>query len=161
MKTISPFFILISLAVVVACIGFVAYAIRGRIRQTQEPSPIRQVIMLAMAAFLFANLGATLIAPTGPGSGMPLFLTVLLPCTLFLIIGPRLSRILAILLACVCIAGAWSEHRTRAHFGERMRARMEERRQDAMEKLKEGTEPEVRHVSPEAAPSASPDEPST
>ena len=140
MEPLSVYFILIPIAVFVACLGFVAYAIRARIRRSEPPSAVGQVLMLGAALFLFAYLGAMLIAPTGPGCASPLYLTLLVPYLLFLILGPGLSRIMAGVVVCACLIGLVSEHRAREHFGARMRARMEERRRQALEKQKEDTE---------------------
>lgn len=131
---------MIPIAVLAACVGFVGYAIRARIRRAEPPGVMRQIIMLATALFLFANLGATLTEPTGPGSDSPLYLTLLVPCFLFLILGPNLSRIMAGAVVCACMIGLVSEHRARQRFGARMEARLEERRQEALAQQNEDTE---------------------
>jgi hypothetical protein len=112
--------------------------------------------MFAVALFLFAHLGVTFIAPTGPGSGMPLFLTLLFPCGLFLIIGPRLTRILTVSVACACILGVVSEYRAKQRFGARVQARLEHSRREALEQHKRDTEQPDGAVTQESAQSADP-----
>ena len=107
---------------------------------------------MGLGLFLFANLGATLIAPTGPGSESPLYLTLLVPCALSFILGPRLSRIMSAIVVCACLVGLVSAHRARERFGARMEARIEERRREAMNKQLQDTEPSAPGYRREAAP---------
>ena len=77
---------------------------------------------------------------------------LLVPCLLFLILGPGLSRIMAALSVCACLIGLVSEHRARERFVARMEARLEERRQEAMAKQRNSTEPSAPGYRREAAP---------
>lgn len=133
---IIPFFVL-SIA---GPIWFVVYVIRAHLRQISKPSPLRQIITLVIGLILFALLGCALVAPTGPGSGKPLFVTLLVPCFLFLIIGPGLSRVLAVVIACACVIGVVSEDRARERFREYRRMHSGAARQEAVAQRKENPE---------------------
>ena len=134
METMSSIFILLLLLVLpLACCWFVVSVIKSHRRRTFTPTAGRQSLVFAQGMLLFAVLGSVLIAPTGPGSGTPLFVAPLLPCLLFLIIGPRFSRILAVLAACGLVAGIVNESREKRGSLERMRLRQESKMRKASE----------------------------
>lgn len=126
MEPIFPIFIVLLLLLVpLACCWFVVSVIKSHRRRTFTPTAGRQSLVFAQGMLLFAVLGSFLIAPTGPGSGTPFFVAPLLPCLLFLIIGPRFSRLLAVLTACGLVVGIMNESREKRGSLERMRLRQE------------------------------------
>ena len=129
MQTLSPIFLLIPIIVVAACIGFFICVIAGR-RQLIAFGPVRQIVHLSLGLLLFWVLGCISVAPTGAGSGIPAFLAPIIPCILFIMTGPRFTRILALLATCACLFGVISEYREGQRFTEHMKLRYEAQKRE-------------------------------
>lgn len=137
MSAIPDMIILPIIAFIGVCVCFVVYAIWYRLRDPLPPDAMMQILMFVGGLFLFATLGGIFQCPTGPGSGSPFFWALLIPAGLFLVLGPRLSRIMATGLVGLCILGLISEHHARQRFQAHMQARLEERQREAFnERLK-------------------------
>jgi hypothetical protein len=140
----NPLLALMPFAVMAATLGFSLYVAWSYSQRNQRRGVVRQIVVFVIAMFLFSSVGVLLIAPTGPGSGAPVFLVSLVPCAFFLIVGPNLSRVLAGVLACVCIVGAIESDRARVLHGARLQARLRER----ASAIEQGRDQETRQPEP-------------
>ena len=114
-------------SVVALCVAFSLVVVRACLIAPVKPGVLQQLLILGAAILLFSGVGGMLIAPTGPGSGWPVFVMSAVPCVFFLVVGSRLPRIAAAVVACACLVGIVSEFRARAAAVARFRAAAEHR----------------------------------
>jgi hypothetical protein len=85
---------------------------------------VRLPLMLVIGGyFVVGAIGALLIAPTGPGSGLVLWLCLFVYSVCIVIIGQRAMKMLSFALACLFLVGAVRERRARTEFLQKLKER--------------------------------------
>jgi chromate transport protein ChrA len=128
MTTLSPFLIVIPLAVLASCIGIVVLVVRDFARSNEKPPAWRQIVMLLIATFFFMNLGVLWVSGE---SGMPIIVAGALPSVFFLAVGSAWPRLLSVLLLCGFVVLGCLDHHAEKLRGERIRAHYEQKVKDA------------------------------
>jgi len=65
--------LVVVLGVVALCVAFSLVVVRACLIAPATPGVLQQLLILGAAILLFSGVGGMLIAPTGPGSGWPVF----------------------------------------------------------------------------------------
>jgi len=85
---------------------------------------VRLPLILVIGGYIVVGvIGAMLIAPTGPGSSLVLWLCLFVYSVCIVIIGQRAMKMLGFALACLFLVQAVHERRARTDFLQKLKER--------------------------------------
>ena len=88
----------------------------------------RQLVLLAVGYLVVSVIGAMLITPTGLGSDRIVYVCLLIYSVCVMPFCSKLTRVIAVLLAILFIAGIFVETKARQDYQERLRENFDRRK---------------------------------